>query len=143
MVSSYDNDEHVSCSICVDSSSDYEDGKSITSVQSIDNIDSGVVVEANTESDIEFINEEPESDDNDLFIDNDTWNIRIQDPGCEESQLKAKCYARNKVMGVGPKENKLFYYHLTAIAVDLNKIIRDKFHSSGWKKVPKNSTQVK
>ena len=46
-------------------------------------------------------------------------------------------------MAIGPKGNKLFYYHLTTIVVDMNKIICDQFHSSGWRKIPKNSTQVK
>ena len=46
-------------------------------------------------------------------------------------------------MSVGPAGNWLFYYDLTALAVDINKSMRDPLHSNTWSKVPKNPTQVK
>ena len=46
-------------------------------------------------------------------------------------------------MGVGPEGNKLFYFDLTAIAVDFSKNMRDPLISKGWSKLPKNQKQVK
>ena len=84
-----------------------------------------------------------ESDRIGSFVDDALWNLRIQDTGCTEDKLKKKVYCRNKVMCVGPAGNKLFYYDLTALAVDINKIIRDPLHRNEWSKIPKNPTQVK
>ena len=46
-------------------------------------------------------------------------------------------------MSVGPAGKKLFYYDLTALAVDINKSMRHPLHLNVWSKVPKNPTQVK
>ena len=78
------------------------------------------------------------------LITEDLWQRCLQDKGCSQEELPSQHYLRNKIISIGPNDKKLFYYHLTAIAVDLLKIMKeDKELGKGWDKVPKNSTQVK
>jgi hypothetical protein len=81
---------------------------------------------------------------NSSLIPDDVWDNRIQDKGKLFHDLGNKCYQRNKILGVGPGENKTYYYGLTAIAVDFAKILRTaKDLGTGWEKAPKNTTQIK
>mgnify|MGYP001276712819 CR=1 FL=1 len=74
----------------------------------------------------------------------DVWNARIQGKGRLGRDLGNKTYQRNKIIGVGPGESQLFYYDLTAIAVNFAKIMRTaKDLGTGWDKLPKNPTQSK
>ena len=94
-------------------------------------------------SSLDIIDAELDIENKKTFIDGLIWNHRIQDFGCELKKLKAKIYWRNKIMGVGLEDNKLFYFDLTAITVDLSKNTRDPLILKGWSKLPKNQTQVK
>ena len=44
-----------------------------------------------------------------LLIPNNVWNTRIQDKGGSYDELGNKCYQRNKIISVGPEENKVFF----------------------------------
>ena len=79
------------------------------------------------------------SNPNNLLITNDVWNTRIQDKGGSYDELGSKYYQRNKIISVGPEENKVFFYDLTGIMVKFCKIMRQaKDLGDGWKKLPKN-----
>ena len=114
-----------------------------TSMLNIEHIASGLGADESSILDLELVNDKLEIEAMGTFVDESIWNLRIQDLGCKENELKAKYYCRNKIMSVGPKGNQLFYYDLTALAVDINKSMRDPLHSNAWSKVPKNPTQVK
>ena len=74
----------------------------------------------------------------------DLWNQRIQDEGCAQDALPSSHYLRNKIISVGSDTDQLFYFHLTAIAVDFAKIMKEsKDINSGWDTIPKNNTQIK
>ena len=48
------------------------------------------------------------------------------------------------IIGIGAADDKLYYYKLTAIAVDFSKEMRQcKENSTGWERLPKNNTQIK
>ena len=66
------------------------------------------------------------------------WNNRIQDKGRLFHDLGNKSYRRNKIIGVGSGENKIYYYEITAIAVDFTNILRTANDlGTGWEKTPK------
>ena len=46
------------------------------------------------------------------------WNNWLQGMGCAKSELKVKRYKGSQIPGHGPKENPIFYYHLTLIGID-------------------------
>ena len=79
-----------------------------------------------------------------FLLPHDLWIERIQDLGRPFCELGSKTYKRNKIMSVGPPSHSLYYYDLTAIAVDLCKIMRSMQElDEGWMKLPKNPTQIK
>ena len=79
-----------------------------------------------------------------ILIPDDVWNQRIQDEGCAQDALPSSHYQRNKIISVGSEKDKRFYFHLTAIAVDFAKIMKEsKDMNTGWDKIPKNNTQIK
>ena len=79
-----------------------------------------------------------------LLLPNDLWTERVQDLGQPFAELGSKTYKRNKIMSVGPPSDNRYYYDLTAIAVDLCKIMRQMQElDEGWRKLPKNPTQIK
>ena len=68
----------------------------------------------------------------------------IQDPGCNQSALKESRYHRAKILSVGPVGNELFYFRLTAIAVEYIKYMTTEMKSDkGWKKSPNNPVNAK
>ena len=74
----------------------------------------------------------------------DIWTAMVQDKGRPYNELGSKNYKRNKIISIGPEHQNLFFYDLTAIAVDFSKIMRQMQElDDGWKKLPKNPTQIK
>jgi len=81
---------------------------------------------------------------NHTLIPNDVWNARIQDKGRAYNELGSKTYKRNKIISIGPDDQNLFFFDLTAIAVDFSKIMKSMQElEEGWKKLPKNGSQIK
>ena len=79
-----------------------------------------------------------------ICMENEIFLNRIQDVGCKESELPKKRYRMAKILSVGPEGNQVYYYNLTAIAVDFSKLMLAIFVvGSGWKDLPKNPTNVK
>ena len=123
-----------------------EDGMSGTTVTAIGMTvrDGDASITNSTISALENDGVEVEINPSRTLIDDLLWNKRIQDVGCKETDLTSRTYQRNKIMSVGPENSQLFYYDLTAIAVDFTKIMRDpKNFAQSWTKLPKNNTQVK
>ena len=78
------------------------------------------------------------------LIPNDVWNARVQDKGRPYNELGSKTYKRNKIISIGPEDQHLFFFDLTAIAVDFSKIMRSMQElEEGWKKLPKSTSQIK
>ena len=77
-------------------------------------------------------------------IQDDLWNQRIQDIGCTKDLLPLKTYKRSQIPPIGPVDSQLFYFHLTAIAIDYFKVFgTDSVLGRGWAKVPKNKSDAK
>ena len=60
-------------------------------------------------------------------------------------KLVHRWYKQSKQIGIGPDDDKkLFYHHLTSIAVDYANIIQSaKGVGQGWHKLPKNTNNRK
>ena len=72
------------------------------------------------------------------------WVERLQDLGCQKESVVKWTYRMNRVMPFGPKENVLYYEHLSATAIDIVKNINlQKKEGIGWKRFPKNVSDVK
>ena len=79
-----------------------------------------------------------------IKLNNELWMQRIQDTGCSYDMLPKKHYNRSKIPPIGPKEAPMYYYHISAIAIDyLKKLSQESELSRGWKKVPVNKTDGK
>ena len=79
-----------------------------------------------------------------ILIPNEVWIVRIQDRGCNKSQLEKKTYKKSQIPGIGPDDDKKYYYGLASIAIDFIKIFnKEQELGKGWSKVPKNKTDVK
>ena len=79
-----------------------------------------------------------------LRISNDDWTARIQDQVCYYDDLPKKTYRAKKVIPFGPKDAEKYYYGLSSIAIDY--IVGFKKMNElgvGWKKIPKNISNVK
>ena len=60
-----------------------------------------------------------------IKIDDTTWEVKIQDEGSSDiASLPNTSYLGSKVTPIGPEDESLYYYSLTAISVDLAKNIR-------------------
>ena len=55
----------------------------------------------------------------DLMIPDDIWRSRLQDKGCKRDNLPKKTYKRSTIMALGTKEDPMYYYDLTSIAIDM------------------------
>ena len=79
-----------------------------------------------------------------IRIPDELWDERLQDIGCRKEYVVKKTYRMNQVMPFGPKEDQLYYVHLSAIVIDLVKNINtEKKDGLGWKRFPKNATDIK
>jgi len=64
----------------------------------------------------------------------------MNDPGCKNIELPKKTDKQLKIPAVGEKEDILFYFHLSAIAIDFLIIFYSENRlGRGWGKVPKIS----
>ena len=82
------------------------------------------------------VSESPNENNDNLhsaLIPDAVWNNRIQDKGRLFHDLGNKSYRRNKIIGVGSGENKIYYYELMAIAVDFAQILRTSKHRCSHK----------
>ena len=78
------------------------------------------------------------------LIPDELWHIRLQDKGCAKEKLPKQTYNKNKILGVGPLGEEVYYHGLSAIAIDYSKILANKKDlDQGWAQLPKNKTQVK
>ena len=78
------------------------------------------------------------------LIPEELWYIRLQDKGCDKNKLPKLTYNKNKILGVGPLGEEVYYYGLSAIAIDYSKILANKKDlGQGWAQLPKNRTQIK
>ena len=67
-----------------------------------------------------------------------------QDKGCDKEKLPKQTYNKNKIIGVGPLGDEVYYYGLSAIAIDYSKILANKKDlDRGWAQLPKNKTKGK
>ena len=79
-----------------------------------------------------------------IRIPDESWNERLQDLGCRKEYVVKKTYRMNQVMPFGPKEDQLYYVHLSKTVIDLVKnIYAKKKEGLGWKRFPKNATDIK
>ena len=79
-----------------------------------------------------------------IRIDDEIWNMRLQDVGCSKEQLHKATYRQNKIQPFGPKDNPKYYPHLSAIAVEfLKAMISEQKEGRGWSRLPKNNTDAK
>ena len=79
-----------------------------------------------------------------ILIPNEVWTVRIQDRGCNKSELEKKTYKKSQIPGIGPDDDKRYYYGLASIAIDFIKLFnKEQELGKGWSKVPKNKTDVK
>ena len=79
-----------------------------------------------------------------IMINNQDFNTRIQDAGCKENHPPKRRYNQAKTLSVGPEEHRLFYHHLTSIAIDYVKVVQtEKIEGRGWYKILKNITNIK
>ena len=98
-------------------------------------IESSSLILTATEDETEYAN---------IKLNNELWMQRIQDTGCSYDMLPKKHYMRSKIPPIGPKESPMFYFHISAIAIDyLKKLSKESELSRGWKKVPVNKTDGK
>ena len=81
----------------------------------------------------------------DVKLDNELWVARIQDCGVKEDYLPNKRYKMAKILSIGSnKEDMLFYYDLTSIAVDYVKHMKGRHtDKTGWLTLPVNLHNVK
>ena len=78
------------------------------------------------------------------LIPDELWHIRLQDKGCAKEKLPKQTYNKNKILGVGPLGEEVYYHGLSAIAIDYSKILANKKDlDQGWAQLPQNKTQVK
>ena len=98
-------------------------------------IESSSLILTATEDETEYAN---------IKLNNELWMQRIQDTGCSYDMLPKKHYMRSKIPPIGPKESPMFYFHISAIAIDyLKKLSKESELGRGWKKVPVNRTDGK
>ena len=72
------------------------------------------------------------------------WVEQLQDLGCQKESVVKWTYRLNRVMPFGPKENVLYYGRLSATVIDIVKNINLlKKEGKGWKRFPKNVSDVK
>ena len=72
------------------------------------------------------------------------WNTRLQDAGCTKELLVKKTYRQNKIPAYGPSDASLYFPLLAATAIDYVKSInKAKSDGNGWKRFPRNSSDVK
>lgn len=82
--------------------------------------------------------------ESEILIPDEIWSIRIQDRGCCKDELHKKTYRKSQIPGIGPDDDKKYYYGLASIAIDFIKIFnKEQELGKGWTKVPKNKTDVK
>ena len=73
-----------------------------------------------------------------LRIDDAIWHQRIQDVGCTKEALPHTTYLRSKIPPIGPEGHGIYYYNLTAVAIDIiKKMVIEKEMGRGWNKAPK------
>ena len=79
-----------------------------------------------------------------IRIEEQLWRSRLQDNGCEKEGLIKSTYRQNKIPAYGPSDSQLYYPQLAAIAIDYVKNInKSKLEGRGWKRFPKNISDVK
>ena len=77
-------------------------------------------------------------------VTDERWHARLQDKGCDKDGMPSKTYNRSQIPGIGPKGHEVFYYDLTAIAIDmLHNMKMENNVGRGWSKLPKNKTEAK
>ena len=77
-----------------------------------------------------------------IRIEEDIWSMRLQDTGCSKESLKKASYRQNKIPPYGPSQ--LYFPNLATIAIDFVKAInKDKAEGTGWKRFPRNTSDVK
>ena len=80
----------------------------------------------------------------DLMIETQVWNQRLQDKGCKKEDLPRKSYKQSSIVALGTKANLIYYYHLISIAIDLvQRIYVENTMGRGRSNLPKNKTDVK
>ena len=79
-----------------------------------------------------------------MMINDNIWKKRLQDKGCKRDKLPKKTYKRSSIMALGTKDDPIYYYDLTSIAIDMTeKMYVENNMGRGWSKIPKNKTNVK
>ena len=80
-----------------------------------------------------------------VLIGDEVWNERIQDYGKKYEKLVKTTYNWNKIVSVEySDDDRLFYFDLTAIAVDLCRMMKEANASiKGWSRLPKSNTKIK
>ena len=58
-----------------------------------------------------------------ICVPDNLWNERLQDLGCCKECVAKMTYRMNRVMPFGPKEDPLYYEHISVIVIDLMKNI--------------------
>ena len=104
--------------------------------------------QANTKRNNITVIDEGDSNNSIIFKDvqltDDIWNERLQDRGCSKDELKKKSYKGKKISVYGTPENIMYYYDLASIAIYYIDAFKKEFEKGiGWKRVPKNVTEVK
>ena len=80
----------------------------------------------------------------DIRVKKNEWTTRIQDAGCKKADLPKKTYKQAKILGVGDNKEMLFFFNLSAIAINyLKQMGKENKLGRGWSKVPKNKSDTK
>ena len=124
----------------VTSTSDISTGPMLTQEKNSPSSRTIVTIDASS-SDPAPLEKEPSSYST-IRIDDHVWSSRLQDVGCSLESLPKRSYRQNKVPPYGP--NSTYYYDLSSIAIDyIKNIAQAKKNGYGWKRLPKNITDVK
>ena len=78
------------------------------------------------------------------IVPDDVWKSRLQDKGVSKENLPNRAYHGVQIPASGTKDDPIYYYDLSCIAIDMIKAFYEQNRiQTGWQKLPKNKTNVK